>query len=60
MTADVHNWPDFFKLEIDQTKLQGPARSGYLEHIFVNWKNFEQFQETCIVSPFSLLIVQIY
>lgn len=35
ITADLHDWPEFFKLEIVRTKLQGPTRSWYLKCIFV-------------------------
>jgi len=29
-TADLHNWPDSFKLEIIRTKLKGDAHNWYL------------------------------
>jgi len=55
-TADLHNWPDTFKLEIVRTKLKGAARNWYLGRNFPCWEHFEQqFKETFIGSLASIV-----
>lgn len=64
-TADLHNWPDSFKLEIFRTKLNGLSRNWYIGRSFVNWTHFEeQFISTfvntqiSVVDPMKLLIAR--
>lgn len=53
-TADLHNWPDSFKLEIIRTKLKGAAHNWYLGRTFSDWEQFErQFKETFIGTQTS-------
>lgn len=53
-TADLHNWPDSFKLEIIRTKLKGAAHNWYLGRTFSDWEQFErQFKETFISTQTS-------
>jgi len=53
-TADLHNWPDSFKLEIIRTKLKGAAHNWYLGQTFSDWEQFErQFKETFIGTQTS-------
>lgn len=55
-TADLHNWPDSFKLEIVRTKLNGPSRNWYIGRSFVNWTNFEeQFISTFVNTQMSIV-----
>lgn len=55
-TADLHNWPDSFKLEIVRTKLNGPSRNWYIGRLFVNWANFEQqFISTFVNTQMSVV-----
>jgi len=55
-TADLHNWPDSFKLEIVRNKLNGPSRNWYIGRSFVNWANFEQqFISTFINTQMSIV-----
>jgi len=55
-TADLHNWPDSFKLEVVRTKLNGPSRNWYIGRSFVNWANFEQqFISTFVNTQLSVV-----
>jgi len=55
-TADLHNWPDSFKLEIVRTKLNGPCRNWYIGRSFVDWTNFEQqFISTFVNTQLSIV-----
>jgi len=55
-TADLHNWPDSFKLEIIRTKFKGAAHNWYLGRTFPDWDQFEkQFRETFIGTQTSIV-----
>ncbi|XP_025421081.1 uncharacterized protein LOC112691141 [Sipha flava] len=55
-TADLHNWPDSFKLETIRTKLKGAAHNWYLGRTFSDWEHFERlFKETFIGTQTSMV-----
>jgi len=54
--ADLHTWPDTFKLEIVREKFKGAARNWYLGRNFSGWKHFEeQFKEAFIGTLASIV-----
>ncbi|XP_022160829.1 uncharacterized protein LOC111026944 [Myzus persicae] len=55
-TADLHSWPDTFKLEIVRTKLKGAARNWYLGRNFSSWEHFEQQFKDAFIGTLASIV----